>query len=44
MIEPDHPRLSIVRQCELASIGRSSFYRVTSRIFRTFGTDGFFIQ
>ena len=27
MIEPDHPRLSIVRQCELASIGRSSFYR-----------------
>ena len=27
MIEPDHPRLSIVRQCELASISRSSFYR-----------------
>ena len=27
MIEPDHPRLSIVRECELASIGRSSFYR-----------------
>jgi len=27
MIEPDHPRLSIVRQCELASINRSSFYR-----------------
>jgi hypothetical protein len=26
MIEPDHPRLSIVRQCELASISRSSFY------------------
>ena len=24
---PDHPRLSIVRQCELASISRSSFYR-----------------
>ena len=28
MIEPDHPRLSIVRQCELASISRSSFYRL----------------
>jgi putative transposase len=27
MIEPGHPRLSIVRQCELASISRSSFYR-----------------
>jgi hypothetical protein len=27
MIEPDHPRLSIVRQCELVSISRSSFYR-----------------
>ena len=27
MIDPDHPRLSIVRQCELASISRSSFYR-----------------
>jgi putative transposase len=27
MIEPDHRRLSIVRQCELASISRSSFYR-----------------
>ena len=27
MINPDHPRLSIVRQCELASISRSSFYR-----------------
>jgi putative transposase len=26
MIEPDHPRLSIVRQCALMSIGRSSFY------------------
>jgi hypothetical protein len=26
MIEPDHARLSIVRQCELASISRS-FYR-----------------
>jgi hypothetical protein len=26
MIEPGHPRLSIVRQCELASISRSSFY------------------
>jgi len=27
MIEPGHPRLSIVRQCELVSISRSSFYR-----------------
>ena len=28
MIRPDHPTLSIVRQCRLASIGRSSFYHV----------------
>ena len=27
MIDPGHRRLSIVRQCELASISRSSFYR-----------------
>ena len=27
MIDPGHPRLSIVRQCELASISCSSFYR-----------------
>jgi putative transposase len=27
MIEPDHPRLSIRRQCELVSISRASFYR-----------------
>ena len=27
MIDPGHPRLSIVRQCELASISRSPFYR-----------------
>ncbi len=27
MINPGHPRLSIVRQCELASISRSTFYR-----------------
>jgi CheY-like chemotaxis protein len=27
MIDPGHPRLSIVHQCELASISRSSFYR-----------------
>ena len=26
MIEPDHPRLSIVRQCALVSIARSSHY------------------
>ena len=26
MIDPDHPRLSIVRQCELVSISRSAFY------------------
>jgi len=28
MIWPDHPRLSIVRQCRLASLGRSMFYHV----------------
>ena len=27
MIDPGHPRLSIVRQCELASISRSTLYR-----------------
>jgi len=27
MIQPGHPRLSIVRQCELVAIGRSGFYR-----------------
>ena len=27
MIDPDHPHLSIVRQCELVSISRASFYR-----------------
>ena len=27
MIDRDHPRLSIVRQCELASVSRASFYR-----------------
>ena len=27
MIDPGHPRLSIVRQCELTSISRSSFFR-----------------
>jgi putative transposase len=27
MINPTQPRLSIVRQCEIVSIGRSSFYR-----------------
>ena len=27
MINPDHPRLSICRQCELVSISRASFYR-----------------
>jgi len=26
MIEPDHPRLSVTRQCELVSISRSGFY------------------
>jgi len=26
MIEPEHPSLSVVRQCELVSINRSSFY------------------
>ena len=28
MIRPDHPSLSIVRQCRLVSISRSSFYHV----------------
>ena len=28
MIQPDHPTLSIVQQCRLASIGRSTFYHV----------------
>ena len=28
MIDPKHPRLSIVRQCQLASISRSSHYYV----------------
>ena len=27
MIDPAHPRLSVVRQCALVSIGRSTFYR-----------------
>ena len=27
MIEPSHPHLSIVRQCELVLISRSTFYR-----------------
>ncbi len=27
MIDPGHPRLSIVRQCALVSISRASFYR-----------------
>ena len=26
MIQPDHPALSIARQCRLASISRSSYY------------------
>ncbi len=28
MIERDHPQMSVARQCELVSIGRSTFYRV----------------
>jgi len=28
MIDPDHPRLSIARHCELVSISRASFYRL----------------
>jgi len=27
MVDIDHPRLAIARQCELLSIARSSFYR-----------------
>ena len=30
MIDSGHPRLSIVRQCELVSISRASFYREPS--------------
>ena len=30
MIRPDHRALSVVRQCRLASIGRSRFYHVPS--------------
>ena len=26
MIEPEHPGVSIVKQCELVSISRSSYY------------------
>ena len=26
LIEPEHPQLSITRQCELVSISRSSYY------------------
>ena len=26
LVEPEHPRLSIVRQCELVSISRSAYY------------------
>ena len=26
MIEPEHPSISIVKQCELVSISRSSYY------------------
>ncbi len=26
-IEPEHPKLSVVRQCKLVSIARSTFYR-----------------
>jgi putative transposase len=27
MVEPDHPSLSVARQCELVSISRSGFHR-----------------
>jgi putative transposase len=30
MIDPGHPRLSIVRQCELAAISRATFYRTSA--------------
>jgi putative transposase len=26
MVDPDHPELSVVRQCELVAISRSGFY------------------
>ena len=28
MIRPGHPSLSIIRQCRLVSIGRSTFYHM----------------
>ena len=32
MIEPEHPQLSVVRQCELVSISRSAFSSSNSRL------------
>lgn len=32
MIEPNHPQLSVSRQCELISLPRSSYYRVTNSV------------
>ena len=29
MIDPEHPKLSIGRQCELINLSRASYYRVT---------------
>ena len=31
MVDPTHARLSIVRQCRLVSVARSSFYGVGAR-------------
>jgi putative transposase len=30
MIEPDHPKLSVLRQCELLELARASYYRTAS--------------
>jgi len=29
LIEPDHPQISVARQCELVGVSRSSFYDVS---------------
>ena len=32
MVEPNHPQLSVSRQCELIGLPRSSYYRVTNSV------------
>ena len=36
MVDPEHPRLSIQRQCELLALARSSYYYQTKRTPTTF--------